>query len=331
VPHDDIASSGGKNMKLIDIYRNAIKKGILKDPRSGPEIKKELNAARKNYKKLKGPDRIAFDTERFTNPYSDTRILYGDLQADIKTIMVGIDMEAPEILTADRLNDKGASIDLVMAHHPEGAAWANLYDVMKLQSAVFAKFGIPKEIGEAMMKDRMGEVERSVAPANHLRNVDIARLLDIPYMCCHTPADNHVASYLQRMFDRKKPSRLIDVVDMLKAIPEYADGLKKGAGPRILIGDPKNKAGRILVDMTGGTEGPKKIFPRLSQAGVGTIVGMHLSEEHFKYAKDEHINVVIAGHIASDSMGLNLIIDELQKIERDIKIIPCSGFLRVKR
>ncbi len=318
-------------MKLIDIYRNAIKKGISKDPRKISEITQEFNKAKKEYRKLKGPDKAAFDTERFTNPYADTRLLYGDPQMEVKSIMVGIDMEAAEILLADRLNERGLSVDLVMAHHPEGSAWANFYDVMKLQVAMLAKFGIQREVGEVLLKDRMGEVERAVAPANHLRSVDIARLLNIPYMCCHTPADNHVASYLQNIFDKKKPSKLADVLTILKAVPEYADGLKKGAGPRILIGDPKKKAGRIFVDMTGGTEGPKKIFPRLSQAGVGTIVCMHLSEEHFKHAKGEHINVVIAGHIASDSIGLNLLLDSLQKIDSDLKIIPCSGFMRVKR
>ena len=117
---------------------------------------------------------------------------------------------------------------------------------------------------------------------------------------------------------------------MLKAMPEYADGLKKNAGPRILVGDPNVKAGRVFVDMTGGTEGPKKVFARLSQAGVGTIVSMHLSEAHFKAAKGEHINVIIAGHIASDTMGLNLLLDEVEKLER-IRVIPCSGFVRVKR
>ncbi|MBN2452828.1 MAG: NGG1p interacting factor NIF3 [Candidatus Omnitrophica bacterium] len=318
-------------MKLIDIYRNAIKRGMSKDPRTAREMRQEFNKARGEYRKLKGPDKAAFDKERFSNPYADTRILYGDPQADIKTIMVGIDMEMPEILLADRLNEKGCPVDLVMAHHPEGTAWANFYDVMKLQIATLAKFGIPKSVGEAMLKDRMKEVERAVAPANHLRSVDTARLLDIPYMCCHTPADNHVNTYLQKMLDRKAPATLADVVALLKTVPEYADGLKKGSGPRILIGDPKKKAGRVFVDMTGGTEGPKKIFPRLSQAGVGTIVCMHLSEEHFRHAKDEFINVIIAGHMASDTIGLNLLLDQLQKIDKDLKIIPCSGFVRVKR
>ncbi len=317
-------------MKLIDIYKLAVKKGIGKDPRSIQEIKKDLDSEKKEYRKLKGVDKRAFDKERLTNPYADTRILCGDENADIKNIMVGIDMEGPEILTADRLNERGRPIDLVMAHHPEGAAWARFYDVMRLQVAMLKKFGIPEEVGKDLLKERMGEVERAVAPANHTRSVDIAKALGIAFMCIHTPADNHVASYLQKMFDKRKPAKLSQVVAMLKNIPEYADGLKKNAGPRILIGEPDKRCGRVFVDMTGGTEGSKKVFARLSQAGVGTIVAMHLSEEHFKHAKGEHINVVIAGHIASDTLGLNLLLDEMEKVD-DINIVPCSGFMRVKR
>lgn len=317
-------------MKLGDIYRIAVKKGIEKDPRSAREIREALASSRKEFSKLKGVDKRAYDKERLTNPYADTRILYGDPDTEIKSIMVGVDMEAPEILAADRLRERGRNIDLVMAHHPEGGAWALFYDVMRIQIASLHKLGIPLNVGEAMLKDRMGEVQRAVAPANHFRSVDVARLLDMPFMCVHTPADNHVNNYLQKLLDSKRVAKLSGVVALLKSIPEYADGLKKNAGPRILIGDPDKKAGKVFIDMTGGTEGPKKIFARLSQAGVGTVVCMHLSEEHFKSAKEEHINVVIAGHIASDTLGLNLLLDQLQKKD-DLNIIPCSGFVRVKR
>lgn len=317
-------------MKLIDIYNFAIKKGMEKDPRTKVEIKEEFDKARKELKNLKGVDRKSFDRERLKNPYADTRLLYGDPNQDIKSIMVGIDMEACELLVADRLCEKGETVDLVMAHHPEGAALANFYDVMRMQAAALKKMGIPLDVSRDLLKERIEEVQRAVAPANHFRSVDIARLLDIPFMCVHTPADNHVANYLQRLFDRKKPKKLSQVLAMLKNIPEYRDAAKKNASPRILIGDPNKDAGKVFVDMTGGTEGPKKIFPRLSQAGVGTIVAMHLSEEHFKNAKGEHINIVIAGHIASDTLGLNLLLDELEKKE-SFRIIPCSGFVRIRR
>jgi len=318
------------DMRLIDIYKTVVRKGIERDPRTKAEINKEFSAARREYAKQKGADKVCYDKETFTNPYADTRILYGEPDREVKTMMVGIDAEAPEILAADRLNQRGAEIDLVMAHHPEGVAWAGFYGVMGLQTNVLKKLGIPSEVGSELMKERIGEVERAVAPANHARSVDIAKLLDIPYMCVHTPADNHVTDYLQRLFDRKKPKNLSEALVILKGIPEYKDALKKKAGPRILIGEPKKQAGKIFVDMTGGTEGSKKVFARLSQAGVGTIIAMHLSEEHFKIAKGEHINVIIAGHIASDTLGLNLLLDSLEKRER-MRIVPCSGFVRVRR
>ncbi len=317
-------------MKLIDIYRFVVKKGIEKDPRSKKQIMRQLSDARKEVRRLKGRDAKCYDKERFVHPYADTRILYGDPEEDIKTVMLGIDMEGPELLAAERLNEKGKDIDLVMAHHPEGKAYAFFYDVMHLQEAALARLGIPLEVGKELLKERMGEVERAVTPANHSRSVDIAVLLDIPFMCVHTPADNHVNNYLQKIFDTRRAKTLADVINILKNIPEYTDAMKKNAPPRILIGDPKKKAGKVFVDMTGGTEGPKRIFPRLSQAGVGTIVAMHLSEEHFKNAKTEMINVVIAGHIASDTLGLNLLLDELEKKEK-MRIVPCSGFVRIRR
>ncbi len=317
-------------MKLIDIYRFVVKKGIEKDPRSKKQIMRQLSDARKEFRRLKGMDAKCYDKERFVNPYADTRILYGDPEKDIKTVMLGIDMEGPELLAAERLNEKGKDIDLVMAHHPEGKAYAFFYDVMHLQEAALARLGIPLEVGKELLKERMGEVERAVTPANHSRSVDIAVLLDIPFMCVHTPADNHVNNYLQKIFDTRRAKTLADVINILKNIPEYTDAMKKNAPPRILIGDPKKKAGKVFVDMTGGTEGPKRIFSRLSQAGVGTIVAMHLSEEHFKNAKTEMINVVIAGHIASDTLGLNLLLDELEKKEK-MRIVPCSGFVRIRR
>jgi putative NIF3 family GTP cyclohydrolase 1 type 2 len=317
-------------MKLGDMYGIAIEKGIERDPRPKAEIKKALEAAKRGFRKLKGVDKKAFDRESLRNPYADTRILYGDPGTDVRTVIIGIDMEMPELLLADRLNERGAAIDLVMAHHPEGLGWANLSNVMGMQKQILEKFGITAEIAKERMDERISEVARSLAGGNHFRSVDVARLLNMPYMCVHTPADNHVTDYLQRMFDRAKPKKLSQVIDMLKVIPEYADGLKKGAGPKILTGEPKAKAGKIMIDMTGGTEGSKKMFARLSQAGVGTIIGMHFSEDHYKSAKDERINMVVAGHIASDTLGLNLLLDQIEKKER-LNMIPCSGFIRVKR
>src|SRR3989338_4443518 len=117
-------------MRLIDIYKSAIKRGIENDPRPRAEIRGQLAKARREFKASSARDKRGFDRERLTNPYADTRILYGAPDKDIRTVMVGIDMESQELLAADRLNERGEAIDIVMEHHPEGAAWAAFYDVM---------------------------------------------------------------------------------------------------------------------------------------------------------------------------------------------------------
>jgi len=160
--------------------------------------------------------------------------------------------------------------------------------------------------------------------------VYLARLLNIPFLCVHTPADNMVANYLQRLLDKKKPDTLDDVLKILKDNPEYREATRNNAGPKILVGSKDRRAGKIFVDMTGGTEGSKDIFASLVNSGVNTLVGMHLSEDHRKEAEKHHLNVIIAGHISSDNLGMNLILDEIQKAGR-LEVLSCSGFRRFKR
>ena len=317
-------------MKLSEIYELFIKKGIEADPRGRKEVEKNLKKLKGKYNKLDKKEKEEFDKEKLTNPFSDTRILYGDPKKEVKSVFVGIDMEVGEILLADRLNEKGEKIDIVMTHHPEGKALAGLDEVMHVQADVMHKYGVPINVAEGVMTGRITEISRAVAPANHDRAVDAARLLDIPFMCAHTVGDNMVYDFLERLIEKKKPETLGEVVDILKEIPEYKEAIKVGAGPRLFMGSSDKRAGKIAITgMTGGTEGAVEAYEKMAQAGIGTVIDMHMSEEHKKKAEKYHINVVIAGHIASDSLGMNLLLDEIEK--KGVKVIPVSGLTRVKR
>ncbi|UCD59339.1 MAG: NGG1p interacting factor NIF3 [Candidatus Hydrogenedentota bacterium] len=318
-------------MTLGKVYNFSIDWGIRHDPRGRKFISSLLQKQRKNYEKLDQKQKELFDEEKFSNPYSDTRILVGDPAKGVKSVLAGIDMEIGEVMLADRLRGSGKNIDLMLAHHPEGRAMANFYEVMEMQADILNKWGVPINVAEGILEDRMKEVERRVLPVNHTRAVDAARLLDIAFACVHTPADNGVTQFLQKKFNRRKPTFLSDIVDLLLEIPEYRQGARTSAGPRILVGSPGKRAGKVFVDMTGGTGGSKEAFEKLVQAGVGTIVGMHIGEEHLKEAKKHHVNVVIAGHIASDTLGLNLFLDGLMNKFGPLKVYACSGFARVAR
>ncbi len=316
-------------MNVKEIYEKAYTRGMEVDPRGIDEVRAELERLNKDYSEMKEKERARFDAERLKNPYADTRLLYGEPDKEVKRVIVGIDMEVGEVLLADRLTEKGTPIDLIIAHHPEGRAMANLHAVMDMQSGIMSRYGVPINIAEGIMAERISEVRRRIMPANHMRAVDAARLLDIPFMCMHTPADNSVVTFLQGLFDEKKPRYVAEIIDILAGIPEYENAAREVMSPDVVSGGRKRKAGKVFVDMTGGTGGSKKAFENLANAGVGTVVGMHISEDHRKEAEKHHINVVIAGHMASDTLGMNLLFDNI--LSPEIDIIETAGFRRVAR
>jgi hypothetical protein len=319
-------------MKLRKLYETVVKVGTEQDPRGKAAVRQELLRMKKKYDGLKDNDRKVFDTERLTNPYSDSRILYGADSTEVKSVIMGIDMEVGEVLLADRLREKGTKIDLIWAHHPEGGAQANLSGVMAMQADILHAHGVPINVAEGIMQPRIQQVERALMPTNHMRVVDAARILDIPMICTHTPADNCVATYLQKLFDDKKPETLGDVLGVLRGIPEYAEAEKLGAGLKVFVGAEERRTGKVLVDMTGGTGGSPKAFEKLANTSdIGTVVGMHISEKNREEAEKHHINVVIAGHIASDTLGMNILLDGVEKVAgRKFDLIECSGFRRYR-
>jgi len=317
-------------LRLEKIQNFLVTEGIKADPRGRKAVQEQLSRAKSLFRKLPAKEKQFFDQELLTNPYGDTRLLNGDGQLEVRRILVGIDIDVGEILLADQLKQRGEPVDLVISHHPKGKGLASLCDVMSLQTDMLKQVGIEEKIADELMKKRIDKVTRSLHSGNHSRVVDAARLLDVPLMCCHTAGDNHVVQYLNRLIKSQRPATLQRVVDLLMKEPEYRQAAEEKRGPRILNGDAKDKAGKIYVDMTGGTEGSQEIFARLSQIGISTLLCMHLSEGHLTKVKSEFMNVINAGHMASDSLGMNLLLDKLEKKEK-FEILDVSGFRRYRR
>ncbi len=318
-------------MKLKEIYEIAIETGIEADPRGKSAVEAILKKNKDEFEKMSDEDKVFFDKDSLQNPYGDTRILWGDPETEIEAIMTGIDLESTEVLLADRLNEKqDAKINLLIAHHPEGRSLAQLNQVMGMQADVWNNFGVPINIGDVIIGKRAAEIQRALMPINHQRPVDAARLLGMNFMNVHTPADNQVSKFVQKHLDKAKIETVSDVIKELKKIDEYAQSAKMGVPPTALVGSPSTRAGKVLVGMTGGTEGPEESIEKLAQAGVGTLVEMHLSDKLRKKAEEHHLNVVIAGHIASDNIGMNLFLDKLEA-KGLTNIVTASGMFRVKR
>ncbi|MFA6458580.1 MAG: NGG1p interacting factor NIF3 [Patescibacteria group bacterium] len=318
-------------MQLQKFYETAIATGRSADPRPQSEIDRQLAEEKKVYDKLDKKEREFFDTERLKNPYADTRILHGDPKTEIKKIAVGIDFEAVEILLVHELNKSGAKIDLALSHHPEGIALAKLDSVMRLQEDLYAEAGVPVNVIEKLMDKETARVLRSIHPVNHQKNIDIARALKIPYACTHTVADNLAYRFVEKLMAKKKPRTLGEIIDVLLEEPEFAESARRGVPPLAFVGSKSSKAGKIAVSgFTGGTSGSAEVYESLKHAGIGTEIAMHMRPDAQKEAEKHHINVLIAGHIASDSLGMNLLLDEIQKAGVK-EIVALGGFTRFSR
>ena len=161
-------------MTIQEIYNLSIKMGIDADLRGREAVEKFLKRRWEKHEKMPLQEKEEFDKESLENPYLDSRILHVAQDKEVKRILVGIDIEPAEILLAKELGN----IDLIVSHHPIGKALATLHEVMEMQCDVLNQYGVPINVAEGLMKERISEVARGVSTANHQRPVDAAKLLE---------------------------------------------------------------------------------------------------------------------------------------------------------
>ncbi|MBI2034831.1 MAG: NGG1p interacting factor NIF3 [Candidatus Levybacteria bacterium] len=316
-------------MTIQQIYDLAIEMGMKADPRGYAGVEKVLERAKKASAELSEKKKKYFDQESLRNPYTDSRILFGDPTTVVDKVLAGIDAEAAEILLVDRLNQKGEGIDLLISHHPDSHALASLHEVMDVQVDMFAQAGVPVNVAHALFEERKGEVKRRFNPLNHDRTVDAARLLGVPLMALHTIWDNLGNDFMKTYLGKRDFHTAGDVLDYINEIPEFIEAIKGKSGPSLVSGSESRRAGKVIVSFTGGTNPSKELYIELAKAGIGTVVEMHVGEDALKELRKLHINVIDCGHMAADSIGANIFLDALEK--KGVAVVQCSGLVRIKR
>ncbi|MGM0508247.1 MAG: NGG1p interacting factor NIF3 [Fusobacteriota bacterium] len=313
-------------MNIDRYFEIAIEEGKKGDARTEKEIQNDLDKRKKDYDNLDENKKDYFDKDRLTNIYLDSAIHY-DSGKDIKKVFVGIDTEIQELLLAEKLD-----VDLVMGHHPEGKALLNLWEVLDIHQESLVKSGLPVNIAERLISDRQDELERGLHGQDYNRAVTAAKLLDISFLNIHTPADNLANKFMEDFLIKKDYDKLGDIIDGVLNISEYKETAKIGLEPKIVSGNEDNRVGKIFVKFNGGTSGNKKMFRHLENIGVSTFICMHLPKDQIEEAKKHNINVIVMPHMASDSLGMNLMIDAIESKEKtEFEIINGSGFIRIKR
>lgn len=225
---------------------------------------------------------------------------------DIHRVLAGVDMDSATLLAARELG-----YDCVAEHHGIMGRAVRIGEQMcKDQMMFMYRFGVPINVAQKAIEKRAREESLRMHARNLTQKADLARLVGMPYIGIHTPADLIGQAIVQERMDRLTENRpfttLQEVLDALGEFPEVQNALQD---PIIRVGKPDSYAGKICVVFGGVTGGGARVYKTFFEYGVGTLVMMHMSDPDIEAVREQNKgNVVIAGHMASDSIGFNRII-----------------------
>jgi hypothetical protein len=230
----------------------------------------------------------------------------------IKTIMATIDCDVSDLLLA-----RAFKCDAVLSHHPEGAAALHGWQVMRGQIEQMVECGVPIARAEAALQRRMQQVELNSHSRNYLRVVQAAQLLKLAFLNIHVPCDlitrRLISEKLARFNDPKSRATVAEVIAALQEFPEQRAAATE---PQVRLGAADRLVGRVAVAMGGYTNGGVDVLRTYFDAGIGTVLMMHFGEADLREAREQRLqgNLIVTGHMASDSIGINFFLDELQRL-----------------
>jgi hypothetical protein len=247
------------------------------------------------------------------------------VDGEIQRVLFGIDVDIGELLLARELG-----LDGVIAHHPVGSsARLGIPEVIERHRDQMMAEGIPAERAQEMMMARRRPVARALHSANYDRVVDAARRLGLPLMNIHLAADL-IGRQFFIDFVRKATTggatTLEALIGELNTIPEMRSSLVK---PELWLGRPENPVGRWIVQMAAGTNGGAAVYRTYYEHGINTILAMHIDDHELRELEQLRLpgaNLLITGHMPSDSIGINRVIDAIE--QRGVEVMAGSGVIR---
>jgi putative NIF3 family GTP cyclohydrolase 1 type 2 len=265
---------------------------------------------------------LALDMAGLTEVPEDTQVY---VPGEITKALVCIDADTGLLSIARNLGYDG-----VIVHHPQGGeAMLNLHLVMNRQLQTLTKAGVPEDEAREALRPRQFGVERS----NHMRNWDympsVARLMGMPFMNVHYPCDLMMerivdAHVQQRLSETGSAATVQDLTNILLEIPEYAHAK---TCPAVVVGDTAAPAGKVVTAFAGGTNGGASVVEAYWRHGAGTVMTLHMEVADILKLRQSEVKgaLVVAGHMACDSVGLNAFIRVLRANELDLT--PMGGIV----
>jgi hypothetical protein len=240
---------------------------------------------------------------------------------NIKNVLFGIDVFRDDLIAA-----KAAGYDLVISHHPpEKRFTMKLVEEIEDQIDLLVKLGIQSDLAEKAVNPTIQLYQEWNQGKNHNESIAFSKETGIALMNIHQPCDELGRRYFQSIIDELGPDITInELITKFKSIEEIKNS---DEDVELVTGDLLNKIGKTVFFHGVGTNGGYTVANLLFDAGFDTVVYIHLlpyqKADRERLKLENRGNLILTGHYASDSIGVNLFIKAL--LEKGLSITKGRG------
>lgn len=226
---------------------------------------------------------------------------------NIRKVLISIDVDVAELMLA-----KNLGCDAVIAHHPIGEASINFHLVFDRHVDYMLEHGIPRQIAEEAVTKLKKRVALRTHTTIYTHTVAAAEKIGMPLVNIHLPCDELMR---RRILAQLKSSKIENVSDIKSSVEQIPEFRKSATEVQVPYGDPTSKAGRYALVVAAGTNGGYPVAKAYFEHGISTVIYLHVNSEDLAKLKEEKVsgNLVILGHLAGDSVGLNQLADALER------------------
>lgn len=226
---------------------------------------------------------------------------------NISKVLLCVDTDPAELILARTLG-----CDAVIAHHPIGKASLNFHRVFDRHVDYMLEQGVPRNVAEEAVKRLKDRVALRNHTSIYTHTVSAAEKLNMPLVNIHLPCDELMRRTILAQLKSSVIEKVSDIKASMERIPEFRNASTE---VQIPYGDPNSNAGRYVVVIAAGTNGGYPVAKAYFEHGISTVIYLHVNGEDLAKLKEEKVkgNLVILGHLAGDSIGLNQLADALEK------------------
>jgi hypothetical protein len=173
--------------------------------------------------------------------------------------------------------------------------------------------GIPKNAAEDAVRALKQRTQMKSHANIYRQTIDTAKALQIALVNIHQPCDEFMRRIIMtKIKSIKCNGRVSNLLKVVQEIPEFRNAITR---PLVALGSMRNNVGRMALVLAAGTNGGYRIAKLYYENDITTVIYLHIDPGEAARLRSEKVkgNLVLLGHLAGDSIGLNAFADKLER------------------